>query len=209
MLSYSNDYSIIRCRSTKTGKTLMQLTQSFYLVMLCITLISGSASRPSSFQHNQLSFLATQSDKSLDRERDKTYARQQFNKNFSELQVAAQKLLKEHEQNRLTSSRLASDTKAINKCAKTLRSLVVLGDQAIPLKVKKDIETPQDFDKSIRDLAKHVWDFAHNPIHQNSKVFNTDLAEQAQTDLLAVIDISKAIENNAKKYAPLPSLPKQ
>lgn len=153
--------------------------------------------------------LKPQSNKSLDRERDKIYARQQFNKNFSELQVTAQKLLKEHELGRLTPNRLTADTKAINKCAKTLRALIALGDLAIPLKIKKELETPEDFDQSLRSLAKHVWDFAHNPIHQNSKVFNTNQAERAQTDLLAIIDISKAIENNAKRYTALRGSGKQ
>lgn len=181
----------------------MQLTKTNCSAMLCAVIMNFAvhsfltpSTRASINGHRDL-----QSNKSLDRERDKTYARQQFNKNFSELQVTAQKLLKEHELGNLTVSRLTTGTKAINKCAKTLRALIALGDLAIPLKIKKELETPEDFDKSLRSLAKHVWDFAHNPIHQNSKVFNTDQAEQAQTDLLAIIDISKAIENNAKKYA--------
>ncbi|MDX2044001.1 MAG: hypothetical protein SF097_22495 [Acidobacteriota bacterium] len=141
-----------------------------------------------------------QSSKSPERERDKAYVRQQFNKTFSELQVTGQKMLKDHELKKLTSSRLANDAKTINKSAKTLRLLTALGDLAVPPKINKEINTPKEFDQAIRRLAKHIWDFAHNPIHQNSKVFNTDQAEKAQTDLLAIIDLSKAIENKAKNY---------
>ena len=75
---------------------------------------------------------------------------------------------------------------------------MALGNLAVPLKIDKEINTPRQFDQSIRRIAKLIYDFAHNPIHQNSKVFNTDQAQQAQTDLLAIIDLSKAIENKAK-----------
>ncbi len=142
----------------------------------------------------------TQSPKSEESQRNRAYVRQQFNKNFRDLQVLGQNLLKEHENRRLTPQRLSKDVKSINKSAKTLRTLMVLGDMAEPLEINKDINTAEEYDKSIRQLAKHIYDFAHNPIHQNSKVFNTDQAEQAQTDLLAIIDLSKAIENRAKGY---------
>ena len=84
---------------------------------------------------------------------------------------------------------------------------MALGNLAVPMKIDKEIKTPQQFDKSIRRLAKHIYDFAHNPIHQSSKVFNTDQAQQAQTDLLAIIDLSKALEEKAKGYALLPESP--
>jgi len=149
--------------------------------------------------------LNTQSNKSLERERDKAYLRQQFNKNFSLLQVTGQKLLKEHDHRKLTPNRLTNDVKIINKCAKTLQTLVALGNLAEPPKINREIETPEEFDQAIRRLAKHIWDFAHNPIHQNSKVFNTNHAEKAQIDLLSIIDLSKTIENKAKQYKTLPS----
>ncbi len=147
-------------------------------------------------KHNR----APQTKKPVDQARDRAYARQQFNNNFRELQVTGQNMLKEHENKRLTPERLSKSVKAINKCAKALRSLMALGDLAVPQKIGKGISTPEEFDQSIRRLARHIWDFAHNPIHQNSKVFNTDQAEKAQTDLLAIIDLSKAIENKAKGY---------
>lgn len=142
----------------------------------------------------------TQAAKSSERERDRIYARQQFNKNFRDLQITSQELLKEHEERHLTRERLTKNLRTINKSAKILRTLTALGNLAVPLKIDKEINTPQQFDQSIRRLAKLIYDFAHNPIHQNSKVFNTDQAQQAQTDLLAIIDLSKAIENKARDY---------
>jgi hypothetical protein len=142
-----------------------------------------------------------QPSKSAEQERARAYNRQQFNKNFHDLQVLGQNLLKEHEASRLTSERLAKDSKSINKCAKALRTLTALGRLAIPQKINKEISTPQEYDESIRRLAKLIWDFAHNPVHQSSKVFNTDHAERAQTDLLMIIDLSKVIEGRARGYA--------
>ena len=141
----------------------------------------------------------------MERERDKAYVRQQFNKNFSLLQVTGQKLLKEHDNHKLTSTRLDNDSKTIHKSAKTLQTLVALGNLAEPPKINKDIVTQEEFDQAIRDLAQHIWNFAHNPIHQNSKVFNTNQAEKAQTDLLSINDLSKALETNAKSYTSLRS----
>ncbi|MFN0107436.1 MAG: hypothetical protein ACKVZH_01175 [Blastocatellia bacterium] len=149
-----------------------------------------------------------QSAESKQKERDRAYARQQFSKNFHDLQITSQSLLKEHEEKRLTPDVLAKNLRTINKSAKALRTLAALGNLALPQKIDKGISTAQQFDQSIRRLAKLVYDFAHNPIHQNSKVFNTDQAQQAQTDLLAIIDLSKAIENNAKNYQAIPDTSK-
>ena len=77
---------------------------------------------------------------------------------------------------------------------------MALGDLAQETDLDKEIGTPEEFDESIRKLAKLIWDFSHNPVHQNSKVFNTDLASRAQTDLLAIINLSKLIESRAKEY---------
>lgn len=145
-----------------------------------------------------------QSGKPSDRERERAYNRQLFKKTFRDLQILGQNLLKDHEAGRLTSGRLAKDAKAIQKCAKVIRSLTALGDLAEPEVINKDIDTPGEYDESIRLLAKHIWDFAHNPVLQNTKVFNTNQAQQAQTDLEAIIDLSKAIENKAKGYTTAP-----
>jgi hypothetical protein len=109
--------------------------------------------------------------------------------------------LKDHETTRLTSGNLAKSARSINKSAKTLRSLIALGDMASEVQIDKEIDTPREFDESIRKLATLISDFAHNPVHQSNKVFNTDQAERAQTDLLTIINLSKALENKSKGYA--------
>jgi hypothetical protein len=81
-----------------------------------------------------------------------------------------------------------------------LRTLIALGEMALEVEINKEIDTAQEFDESIRKLSKLIWDFAHNPVHQNNKVFNTDQAERAQTDLLTIINLSKALENKSKGY---------
>jgi hypothetical protein len=135
-----------------------------------------------------------------EKDRERAMVRQRFTKNFKDIQTISQGLLKEHEAKRLTARRLAKDAGSINKCGKTLRSLIGLGALAIEIDVNREIDTPSEFDESIRRLSKLIWDFAHNPVHQNSKVFNTDQAERAQTDLLAIINLSRALETKAKGY---------
>src|SRR5262245_8593317 len=109
--------------------------------------------------------------KSAEAERNRTYMRQEFQKNFKSLQEVGKELLKEHEAARLTSALLNKDAKSIQKCAKMLRSFLALGDMARPTEVNKEIDTPREFDDSIRKLAQLIYNFAHNPVHQNSKVF--------------------------------------
>ncbi|MGE0127496.1 MAG: hypothetical protein AB7U82_05405 [Blastocatellales bacterium] len=139
--------------------------------------------------------------KRLERERERAYVREQFSKNFRDLQLIGKGLLRDHEAAKLTHDKLAKNTRSINKCAKALRSLLALGEMASEVEVNKEIDTAQEFDDSIRKLAKLIWDFAHNPVHQSNKVFNTDLAERAQTDLLTIINLSKALENKSRSYA--------
>lgn len=140
------------------------------------------------------------SQKSFERERERAYARQQFTSNFRDLQLLSQGLLREHDARRLTAQRLAKDTKAINKCAKNLRTLMALGTLAQAAEVNKEIAAPQQYDQSIRQLAKLIYDFAHSPHHQNSKVFDAAEAARVQTKLLTIINLSKVIENKAKGY---------
>jgi hypothetical protein len=149
---------------------------------------------------NPLPFNRPNSQSTTQHERDKAIARQQFNKSFRDIQVISQNLLREHEAKRLTAKRLAKDVRTINKSAKTIRSLMALGALAQETSFEKEIDTPEEFDESIRKLAKLVWDFSHNPVHQNSKVFNTDHAARAQTDLLLIINLSRVIETRAKDY---------
>ena len=178
---------------------LRQFSLLYFLLSLCVggsTPIANSFERPASFPQSP--------DKRLERERERAYVRQQFSKNFRDLQLLGKGLLKDHEATKLTPDKLAKNTKSINKCAKTLRSLIGLGEMAWEKEINKEIDTAQEFDESIRKLAELIWDFAHNPVHQNSKVFNTDLAERAQTDLLTIINLSKALENKSRSYIHTP-----
>jgi len=139
-------------------------------------------------------------DKRLERERERAYAREQFSKNFRDLQLIGKGLLQDHEAAKLTPGKLAKGSKSINKCARALRALIALGEMASELEINREIDTAREFDESIRKLASLIWDFAHNPVHQSSKVFDTDLAERAQTDLLTIINLSKALENKSRSY---------
>lgn len=168
------------------------------LLLLCLVAAEAATQKHSSLANTNAE--KPQSRSTMEKERDRLFARQQFTRNFRDLQLTSQNLLKEHEEKRLNPERLRKGVRLINKSAKALRSLMALGDLAEPVKVDKEINTPQQFDNSIRRLAKLVYDFAHNPIHQSNKVFNTDQAQQAQTHLLAIIDLSKAIENKARGY---------
>jgi hypothetical protein len=148
-----------------------------------------------------LAGLSQSPDKRLERERERAYAREQFTKNFRDIQLLGKGLLQDHEATKLTPDKLAKNARSIHKCAKTLRALIALGEMASEIEVDKEIVTARKFDESIRKLATLISDFAHNPVHQNNKIFNTDQAEQAQTDLLTIINLSKALENKSKAYA--------
>ena len=148
--------------------------------------------------------LPSQQSSTAQLDRDRALVRQLFNKSFRDIQVISQSLLREHEAGRLTSKRLAKDAKSINKAAKTLRSLMAFGELSKATEIDREIDTPAEFDGSIRKLANLIWGFAHSPIHQNTKVFNAEQAKRAQTDLLTIINLSKAIENKAKIYTFLP-----
>jgi hypothetical protein len=145
--------------------------------------------------------LAQSANKRFERERERAYAREQFTKNFRDIQLLGQGLLQDHEATRLTPEKLAKSARSIHKCAKTLRSLIALGDMASEVDVDKEIDTTRKFDESIRKLSSLIYDFAHNPVHQSNKVFNTDQAHRAQTDLLTIINLSKVLENKSKAYA--------
>jgi hypothetical protein len=134
------------------------------------------------------------------REREKAAARQQFTENFRDIQLLGQGLLRDHLSGRLTSERLSKSSKSINKCARSLRSLLALGELASEIEINEEIDTPLAFDDAIRTLARVISDFAHNPHHQSSQIFNTDQAAKAQTDLLTIINLSKAIEKRSKLY---------
>src|SRR5262249_496019 len=88
--------------------------------------------------------------KRIDRERERAYAREQFTKNFRDLQLLGKGLLQDHETTKLTPGKLAKSARSINKCAKTLRSLIALGEMASEVQIDKEIDTAKEFDESIR-----------------------------------------------------------
>jgi hypothetical protein len=139
------------------------------------------------------------------RERERKAAREQFSQNFRELQQIANATLKAHDQHSLKASDLQKNVKGIQKRAKTLRGLTVLGEPVSPPEnYARKIETSADFDRAIRTLAQLVYDFAHNPVHQNTKVFDTNRAARAIEDLINIINLAKIIEDNSDNYQMLP-----
>lgn len=174
---------------------LRQFLLALFLFFLCANNSTTGARSP-----DELSLAPQSPVKQMEKERARAHAREQFTKNFRDLQLRGQELLRDHEMDRLTSGKLAKNTRSINKCAKALRTLIALGEMANEIAINKEIDTPQEFDESIRKLSKLISDFAHNPVHQSNKVFNTDQAERAQTDLLTIINLSKALEDKSKNY---------
>ncbi len=167
-----------------------------FLLSLCLspsTAAAAPSGKPGPMQQRP--------DKRLERERERAYAREQFTKNFRDIQLLGKELLQDQEETMLTPGKLAKSARSINKCARTLRSLIALGEMASEVQIDKEIDTAPEFDESIRKLATLISAFAHNPVHQSNKVFNTDEAERAQTDLLTIINLSKALENKSKSYA--------
>lgn len=137
-----------------------------------------------------------------DKQREKAVAKQQFSKNFHDLQTVSQEMLREHEAGQLTGAQLARHAKAINKAAKTLRTLMALGELAQePEAVAKELNQAATFDQAIHRLAKRIYDFAHSPHHQNTKVFDTVEAAKVQKSLLTIIKLSNVIASQSKNYA--------
>ena len=167
-----------------------------FLLSLCLSPSTTVAAHP-----GKPGPLPQTPDKRLERDRERAYAREQFSKNFRDLQLLGKGLLQDHEATKLTPDKLTKGARSINKCARTLRTLIALGEMASEAPINKEINTAQEFDKSIHKLASLIWDFAHNPVHQSSKIFNTEQAERAQTDLLTIINLSKALENKSKSYS--------
>lgn len=136
-----------------------------------------------------------------DAEREKATVRLQFSKHFRDLQLVSQSLLRDHESGQLTAIQLAKKAKSINKSAKTLHSMMALGELAqMPELADTELSNNQKFDQSIRLLIKIVYDFSHSPHHKNSKIFDTIEAAKVQKELLTIISLSKVIETNAKNY---------
>jgi hypothetical protein len=143
----------------------------------------------------------TQANEAAARERARKANQAEFKESFRSIQTVGMALLKAHEEGRLAPGGLAKDTRAIQKHARSLRSLMALGppserERSAP----PELHSARDFDKAIRSLSQLVSDFAHNPIHQNPKVFDTDKASEAAADLVAIVDLAKSIERRARDY---------
>ena len=136
------------------------------------------------------------------RARARRAAQHDFEENFRAIQVVGIDLLKSHEDGTLDSQHLAKNTRAIQRHARALRGLMALGPPITkPQPIIQQIQSSETFDKAIRALAKLVADFAHSPIHKNPKVFDTDLAAHASTDIVVIVELAKLIERRAKDYA--------
>ena len=133
----------------------------------------------------------------------KEVARTEFARNFSDLQNTGYALLREHEARQLDPQRLTRDARKINRHARNLRGMIALGELEKPVQEKREpLAAPHQFDQSIRRLVRLIYTFAHNPIHQNRRVFDTSKAQQALTDLETIIILSKALEAQARSYRP-------
>lgn len=141
-----------------------------------------------------------QSSSQVERSREKAYLRQQFARHFRTIQVESQSLLKTHEDGKLNPRILGKESREINKAARNLRSMIALGALAEEVELKTSFNSAADFDAAIRDLAGIVRKFARNPSHQNSRILNTDQATEAQTDLLSIIRLSKALTEQSGNY---------
>jgi hypothetical protein len=164
--------------------------------------LKGSLINPIGDYSGALKYSQSRQQQEADRARE--LARREFAKNFRDLQQIGYGLLREHEAGRLSAKRLAKDVRAIHKCAQALRRLMALGEQEVELAEKiKPPDTPKEFDLSIRRLVRSIYAFAHSPFHRNSKIFDMDEAARVQAELLTILDMTRAIESNARSYAVL------
>jgi hypothetical protein len=184
-------------RKNSVGKEVRMEPSAIKIALSWITsriLVSGllmtAAAYPVSAQTNQPS-------SQTERSREKAYLRQQFVRHFRNIQVSSQNLLKAQEEGKLSSKTLVDEAREINKSARALRSLIGLGALAQEVELKTKFSTATDCNEAIELLARLVRKFARNPSHQNSRILNTDQATEAQTDLLSVIRLSKAITGQA------------
>jgi hypothetical protein len=144
-----------------------------------------------------------QNRKADSQERERRAAKEAFNGNFRELQLLGINLLKDHQSGALDKGRLAKDTKAIQKRARSLRGLMVLGEPIEPpIELESKIRTAPQFDKFIGWLSRLIYDFAHNPVHKNTRVFDTEAAGRAAADIINIINLAKLIEQCSGDYTP-------
>ena len=143
----------------------------------------------------------TQANETAARERSRKATQLQFAESFRSIQIVSKGLLKAHEDGTLVPGQLSKDARAIQRYARSLRSLMALGPPTTkPREPEHQLHTSRDFDVAIRNLTTLVWEFAHNPIHKNPKVFDTDEAAKVAADIVTIVEMAKAIERRAKDY---------
>jgi len=136
-------------------------------------------------------------------ERERQARKESFKENFRELQLLGISLLKTHRSGELDAARLNRDSKAVQKRARALRGLMVLGNPEVkPIELPSRIKSPDEFSKFIGWASRMIYDFAHNPIHTNTKVFDTDLAAKAAGDLVNIVNLAKVLETSSIHYVP-------
>ncbi|NBO65380.1 MAG: hypothetical protein EBU88_11155 [Acidobacteria bacterium] len=163
-----------------------------FIGLLLATIFEGEVVRVRS----QINQTPTQ----LEKNREKAYLKMQFTRHFRLIQVVSQGLVEKVEDGSLTSSLLTADSRKINKSARSLRTLIALGDLAQEVELKTSFSTTSEFEDAVRQLGELVRQFARNPSHQNSRILNTDQASSAQTDLLSIIRLSKALSEQGRRY---------
>lgn len=135
--------------------------------------------------------------------RERQALKESFQENFRELQLLGINLLKSHRSGELDAARLNRDSKAIQKRARAIRSLMVLGNPEVkPVELPSKLKSEQDFSKYVGWVSRIIYDFAHSPIHTNTKVFDTELATKAATDLVNIGNMAKLLENSSVHYLP-------
>lgn len=143
----------------------------------------------------------TQANEAAARDRARKATQAEFKERFRSIQTLGMGLLKAHEEGMLRSDQLAKDARAIQKHARSLNNLMALGPPNSKNRGRAmEINTAGDFDRAIRKLSQLVYDFAHNPIHRNPKVFDTDKAADAAAELVTIVDLARVIERRARDY---------
>ncbi len=141
-----------------------------------------------------------QSPTQIEKNREKAYLRMQFARHFRAIQVLSQGLVRGVEEGTLVGSQLVTDTREINRSARSLRTMIALGELAQEESLKTSFANQQEFEEAIRRLGELVREFARNPSHQNTRILNTAQATTAQTDLLSIIRLSKALSQQGRSY---------
>ncbi len=181
--------------------TLMAAAMSDDLAQMRVISVAAQPVRLSAEITSQRQPLRARPQKAHGLDREKEQARAEFSRHFAGLQNTGYALRNEHEAHTLKPGKLEKYARAVNKHARTLRTLVVLGELDEPVRESREpLDNSKKFDQSIHQLARLIYSFAHNPVHQNHRVFDTDQARRARADLEHIIVLSKSLGKQAKGY---------